>query len=123
MPKPDSDVFLPLTDVVEGLREQIAVAIATAQTQAVRFEINSVELEFSVVAKREGGADAKIKFSILGVGAELGAAGKLALERTQKVKLSLTPISGVAEPGVPPKKLAISRKPPVKPKGAASKRA
>lgn len=109
----DSDeLFLPLPDVVEGLRQQLAKAVLAAHTDGVRFQVNAVELEFTVVAKREAGGDGKIKFSVLGVGAELGAAGKMAQERTQKVKLSLTPVMGKA--GTEPKKLEISRKPAAK---------
>lgn len=109
----DSDeLFLPLTEVVEGLRQQLAQAVLAAHADGVRFQVNGVELEFTVVAKREAGGDGKIKFSVLGVGAELGAAGKMAQERTQKVKLSLTPVLGKA--GAEPKKLEISRKPAAK---------
>lgn len=112
-----SNELLPLVDVVQGLREQITQAVAAAQGESVRFQLDSVELELSVVAKREAGGDGKLKFSILGmVDAELGGSGKLATERTQKVKLSLTPVAGgsSASTGSTPAvadKLQIRRKP------------
>lgn len=115
------ELFLPLTDAVEGLREQLSRAVLAARSDGVRFQVNSVELEFTAVAKREAGGDGKVKFSILGVGAELGAAGKVAAEHTQKVKLSLTPVLSAAA-GAEPKKLEISRKPAAK-KSAAPVRA
>lgn len=84
--------LLPLSEVVEELRLQIAEVASRSKKRDLRFVVNSVELEFSVVAKREGGGDGKIKFSVLGLSAEAGASGKVAHERTQKIKFSLTPV-------------------------------
>jgi len=49
-------------------------------------------MEFQVVAKKEKGSDAKIDFHIFGAGVTVGGSGKGADERTQKVKLMLTPV-------------------------------
>jgi hypothetical protein len=91
-----ADKTLPLGDVIEDLRDAIDEAIQRQGTgEAMLFKLEAVELEFQVVAKREGGANGKIKFSIFGNGAEAGASGKLSSEQTQKVKLKLTPDTDV----------------------------
>lgn len=93
-----SQVLLPLSEVVQDLRSQIAGAEVRAQKEALRFKLNSVEIELTVVARRELGGDAKVKFSVLGWGVEAGTAGKIAQEQTHKIKLSMTPSrAGAAE--------------------------
>lgn len=87
----ESDL-LPLDEAVCSLRRQITEAMDAAANESLRFKLNSIELEFSVVAKREEGLDGKVKFSVLGIGAELGGVEKVAGERTQKVKISLAPV-------------------------------
>lgn len=84
--------LLPLPEVIEELRRQIADVASRSKQRDLRFVVNTVELEFSVVAKREGGGEGKIKFSVLGLSGEAGASGRVAQERTQKIKLSLTPV-------------------------------
>jgi Trypsin-co-occurring domain 2 len=60
--------------------------------ETVRFELGPSEVEITIVAKREGGPNGKIKFEVLGLGAELGGGAKLGGEKTQNVKLNLTPV-------------------------------
>jgi len=86
---------IPLRDAVRALRNEIMAAAKAASTEAVRLELGQIELEFQVVAKIETGADGKldgkIDFYIFSVDASLGGSGKLAQERTQKVKFVLSP--------------------------------
>jgi Trypsin-co-occurring domain 2 len=86
---------IPLLDAVRALRTAIMAAADAASTQAIRFELGQIELEFQVVAKSEKGAEGKlggkIDFHIFSVDASLGGSGKLADERTQKVKFVLSP--------------------------------
>jgi len=84
------DTF-PLTEVVQSLRAEIVSAVKAAQQSEIVFKLGDVELEFSVVATREGGANGKISFSVLGFGFEVGGDGKIAREKTQTVKITLSP--------------------------------
>ena len=93
----------PLVDAIRALRTEIQEAGQAADRETLRFELGPIDLEFQVVAKREGGASGKISFHIFGTGAELGGSGKLADERTQKVKLVLNPVE--MKSGAPTKKL------------------
>src|ERR1700742_432075 len=86
------DQTIPLRDAVRALRVEIMRAAEDASTQAVRFEVNAIEMEFQVVAKREGGGEAKLGFHIFAADASVGASGKLASEQTQKVKFVLNPV-------------------------------
>jgi hypothetical protein len=88
---------IPLTQLIDALREQLGEAARTARP-GPRFKVDSIDVELTIVAKREGGGDGKIKFSVLTAGVELGASGKVAHEETQKIKLSLTPVTDNASP-------------------------
>ena len=83
---------IPLRDAVQALRGEIIAAAENASTQAVRFELGSIEMEFQVVARKEVGGEAKFGFHIFAADATLGGSGKSADERTQKVKFVLTPV-------------------------------
>jgi hypothetical protein len=67
-------------------------AAEAASTQAVRFELGPIEMEFQVVARKEVGGEAKLGFHILAAEATIGGSGKGADERTQKVKIVLNPV-------------------------------
>jgi hypothetical protein len=81
-----------LRDAVQALRGEIMQAAEAASTQAVRFELGSIEMEFQVVVKREGGGNVKLGFHIFAADAAIGASGKIADERVQKVKIVLNPV-------------------------------
>jgi hypothetical protein len=89
--------MLPLGEVVRALRAEIIEAATAAANEAFRFEVGPIDVEFTIVAKREGGPDGKIKFEVFGFGAELGGGAKFAREQTQKVKLNLTPVQVLAD--------------------------
>jgi hypothetical protein len=82
------ETTIPLRDTIEALRAEITEAVAAASGSKVRFELGPIELEFQCVAKKEGGAEAKVSFHIFA----LGASGKVASEETQKVKIVLKPV-------------------------------
>jgi hypothetical protein len=83
---------IPLRDTIQALRAEIMQAAEAASTQSVQFELGSIEMEFQVVVKKEGGVDAKLGFHILAADATLGGSGKVASEATQKVKFVLSPV-------------------------------
>jgi Trypsin-co-occurring domain 2 len=84
--------MIRLRDAVQALRGEIMQAAEAASIQSVRFELGSIEMEFQVVVKREGGGEAKLGFHIFAADATVGASGKIADERTQKVKIVLNPV-------------------------------
>lgn len=100
---------IPLRDAVQALRAEILSAAEAASAQAVRFELGPIEMEFQVVAKREGGGDAKLGFHIFTADASLGANAKAASERTQRVKFVLNPV--LVDLSGQRRKLEIGREP------------
>ena len=108
-----SDGILPLAEVVQGLRAEILKAADAAGKENIRFGVGPIELEFQVVAKREGGVNGKIKFGIWGVGVEAGGSAKAGSEHTQTVKFTLTPVR--ASPNGQKSDVEISK--PKKPAG------
>jgi hypothetical protein len=98
---------IPLRDAIRGLRSEILAAREAASTEEVRFELGPIEMEFQVVARKEGGVEGKLGFHIFAVEATLGGSGKVADERTQKVKFVLNPIS--VDASGQQSKLAIAR--------------
>lgn len=85
-----SNAMFSLTEAIATLRSEITTAVAQGANEPLRFALGDIELELAVVARREGGADGKLKFSILGVGAEAGASAKVGQEQTQKVRIKLS---------------------------------
>jgi hypothetical protein len=83
---------IPLREAVRALRAEIMTVAEDASTQAVRFELGTIEMEFQVVAKKEKGGEAKLGFHIFAAEATLSGSGKGGDERTQKVKFVLNPV-------------------------------
>jgi hypothetical protein len=59
-----SDTLLPLRDAIKALRAELQNAYEDGMDEDIRFQTGPVELEFTVVAAREGGPEGKIKFSL-----------------------------------------------------------
>ena len=78
-----SEKSIPLTEVLRGLRAEIAAAQAEGETESVRFALGAVEVELEMVVTKE--ANGSIGFSVFGGG------GKLGTTRTHRIKLTLTP--------------------------------
>ena len=81
--------MIELPELISQLRSALSEAEAEGADAAVVFEVGPVELELSVVVSKEGSGGAKIRFWVL----EAGAEGKVAEASTQKVRLTLTPLS------------------------------
>jgi hypothetical protein len=62
-----ADESIPLFDAVRVLRTEILRASQTAEGESLQFELGTVELELTVVAKRGGGTDGRLEFHVLGV--------------------------------------------------------
>jgi hypothetical protein len=83
--------LIPLADTIAALREQLAAAVKGGEGQEIRFQVGPVQLTFNVVVQREGEADGKISFKVLGWGVEGGASGKISDQHTQTITITLTP--------------------------------
>lgn len=83
---------IELRKVIDQLREELFTLTETVGGEDLRFAVESVEVELHVGVTKEVEGGAKAKFWVL----ELGAEGKYGTERTQTIKLKLSPrIKGV----------------------------
>lgn len=82
---------LELAAVIKALREELQSAQIAGEGQNIRFQTNSIEVEFQTVMDYEVGAESggKIKFWVLDIDAK--GTGKYKRSQTHKIKLSLTP--------------------------------
>jgi hypothetical protein len=80
-----------LREVIDQLREEIGFLTQTAKGEALRFEVESIDVELRVGVTKEAKGDAKAKFVVFGIGAEVGGGGSVGTERTQVIKLKLKP--------------------------------
>jgi hypothetical protein len=83
---------IPLGDAIRALRVEILEAVENAEDQTVKFKLGPIDVEFQVVAKRETGGGGKIGFHLFGAEASLDGSVRGGNERTQKIKLTLTPV-------------------------------
>lgn len=89
--------MIDLVTFIGALRDELDTARKKAEADAqagdgILFAIEKTEIELSVVATQEGGANGKVSFSVLGLGAELGGNAKQTQQVVQKLKLQLNPI-------------------------------
>jgi hypothetical protein len=78
---------VPLAEFVSALREELRAAQG-ARDPGLQFAVGPVSVEFTVVTKRDGGPEAKVRFWVV----EAGGAAHLSREATQRVSLTLTPV-------------------------------
>lgn len=94
-----SENLLPLNEFVAALRAELLTAHeegpASGNAEAgPRFAVGPVNVEFTATAKREAGGNGSIKFYVF----QLGVSGSVATESTQRVSLTLTPLTENGEP-------------------------
>lgn len=83
-----------LAEVVQGLRQELAEAVKQAANEALKFELQEVELELQVAVTKEAGAEAKFKFWIFEVGGVSGAVEKGVV---QTVRLKMKAVGDTGE--------------------------
>jgi hypothetical protein len=76
-----------LADAVEALRDELTAARNLGRGQDLLFEVGPVDVEFSVVIKRSGGAKAGLTIGVVTLGGE----ASVGREETHRVKVTLTP--------------------------------
>jgi hypothetical protein len=82
-----SDQDLELKDVVRKLREDLQAAAEEGQGKAIKFKLESIDLELKVAAKDVGEVNGGIKFYIFNA----GSSGKSENEQSLTLKLKMTP--------------------------------
>ncbi|HMT93781.1 trypco2 family protein [uncultured Thiothrix sp.] len=82
---------LELAAVIKALREELQSVQIAGKGQDIRFQTNSIEVEFQTMVDYELGAEGsgKIKFWVLDI--DVKGTGKYKRSQTHKIKLSLTP--------------------------------
>lgn len=87
---------VPISDAIQGIRRELTNAIAAGEQEELRFNVDSVEIEFQVEVALdvEGKAGAKggIQFGVISIGEVSGEMGVTRSHgTTHTVKLTLTP--------------------------------
>jgi hypothetical protein len=82
--------LIELADVIRQLRQELDRARLAADGEDLRFELGPIELEVTVELQAVGGAEGKIRFWVV----ELGADGRATSTSAQRIKLTLNPTAG-----------------------------
>jgi hypothetical protein len=88
-----------LADTIEALRAELSQAIEKGANERMRFRVQPIELTINVVV--ETGADGKVGWGVLSVGAERKST------RTHQLRILLEPL-WAAEEGAPAKEFIIA---------------
>lgn len=83
---------LELAEVIKALRHEIYLAKQGAEGETLRFNVDSIDVEFETSVEIEGDLElgGKIKFFVFDVDAK--GSGKFNNATTHKIKLSLKPV-------------------------------
>jgi len=81
------DASVGLADAVRALRSELTAAIAEVEGERIRFELETVEMEFLLEVGKERSAEGGIKFWVI----NLGAKGGVTSGSTHRVTVALNP--------------------------------
>ena len=104
---------LPLNQVIEAIKSEIAVARLASDREDERFQIASVDINLTAVAKTEAGGGIRIEVPVLENVGGGKAVGDLELTNTQRIRLTLRPegipeqVSGAHTLGLAPAILSV----------------
>jgi Trypsin-co-occurring domain 2 len=87
---------MPLRDFISGLRAELRAAHDEGEQDGVepRFIVGPVNVEFTVAATKEGGVNGGVRFYVF----QLGASGSISSATTQRVSLTLKPVTVNGDP-------------------------
>ena len=80
---------IPLAEAIRAVRNELLDAMREGSAADLRFGVSGIDLEFEVEASRSGEAGAGVKFWVVNAGVK----GSVAAGSTQRVKLSLVPVT------------------------------
>jgi Trypsin-co-occurring domain 2 len=104
---------LPVSQVIEAIKSEIAIARLASDAQHARFKISSVEINLTAVAKAEAGGGIRVEIPVLDSIGGGEARADLKLTNTQRIRLTLIPegtpeeISGGRTLGLAPAILSV----------------
>lgn len=78
----------PFADWLVSLRAELAEAERRGRNEDLHLRVDKIELDVEVTATREAGAKGGFKFWVVDAGVD----GRLKAGRTQRLKLSITPL-------------------------------
>ncbi len=93
---------IELSDMIVGLRKELQEAQAKAETEDLKFNVESIDVEAQVTASAEADAQGRLKWKFWVFSEAEGSVGaKVAKETLQTIRLKLTPqgslqVSGMA---------------------------
>lgn len=76
-----------LTAAVQGLRDQLISSMNAAESQRIKFEVDEINLEFSIELRRDASVKAGFKAWVVASDAQVG----VAQNTTHKVSVKLKP--------------------------------
>lgn len=79
--------MLELSTVIKELRTELTKSMESARDESLKFGVEAIELEVTMVVTHEAALNGKIKFWVV----ETGADAKAVDAQTHRVKLTLTP--------------------------------
>ncbi|MFV8754698.1 trypco2 family protein [Nannocystaceae bacterium ST9] len=65
MSNEDMDQNIPLSEMIESLRQELAVAVDAGKGKSITFEVNKVELELEVAVTRKTSGGGGLKFWVV----------------------------------------------------------
>jgi hypothetical protein len=77
-----------LAEAIEGIRAELAQAMAAGEGERLRFDVGPVELEFTVEIERNLSANAGVKVWVV----QAGGSGGLSRESSQRINVTLNPV-------------------------------
>jgi hypothetical protein len=77
-----------LAEAINGIRDELSVAMAAGVGERLRFEVGPVELEFAVDIQRDLQAKAGVKVWVV----EIGGSAGLSRDSSHRVKVTLNPV-------------------------------
>ncbi len=90
-----SDSTIPLANVIQDLRSELLRATAAAEGQALRFDIDELQLELQVGVTKGGSATASagggVRFWVLNADSSGQVQGRYESSQLQKITLKLKP--------------------------------
>ncbi len=78
---------IELTAAVQGLRDQLVNAVNASEDERIRFEVEGIDLDFTVELRRDANAKAGFKAWLMSGDAQIGASKGV----THRVSLQLRP--------------------------------
>ena len=86
--------LIKLSDAIENLRQELRLAQGKGKNQSLQFDLQSIELEFEVIAEDESGVSGKINWYIFGGGVD----SKVKDATKHKLKLTLKAVDASGQP-------------------------